>query len=123
MTVGSSAVLPSSSIPSSEVSETLLVWPGLFAVTFKLLLICPEFAADADIWNVALYLSISAMLSVPWAELFVEEMYVGPEVRLKLFPKPSVKVSLNPNPLIVTFPLFSIKISHPLKKTILIVWY
>ena len=49
VTVGSSAVFPSSSIPSSEVSETLLVCPGLFAVTFKLLLICPEFAADADI--------------------------------------------------------------------------
>ena len=63
--VGSLVVFPSSSIPSSEVSDTLLVCPGLLAITFKLLSICPEFAAEADIWNVALYLSLSAMLSVP----------------------------------------------------------
>ena len=65
VTVGSLVVFPSPSIPSSEVSETLLVCPGLLAVTFRLLSICPEFAAEADIWNVALYLSISAMLSDP----------------------------------------------------------
>ena len=63
--VGSLIVFPSSSIPSSEVSDTLLVCPGLLAITLKLLSILPVFAAEADIWNVARYLSISAILSVP----------------------------------------------------------
>ena len=34
--VGSSTILPSPSFPSSEVSDTLFVWPGLLAITSTL---------------------------------------------------------------------------------------
>ena len=37
-TVGSSIAFPSVSFPSSEVSDTLLVWPGLLAMATALLL-------------------------------------------------------------------------------------
>ena len=44
-TVGSSTVLPSLSSPSSEVSVTLLLWPGEEAAPVTILLIDPVLAA------------------------------------------------------------------------------
>ena len=45
--VGSSVVLPSVSSPSSEVSDTLLDWPGLLPVTTALLITLPVIAVAA----------------------------------------------------------------------------
>ena len=45
--VGSSVVLLSVSSPSSEVSETLFVWPGLLAVATALLITLPVLAVAA----------------------------------------------------------------------------
>ena len=46
ITVGSSIIFPSPSSPSSEVSETLLVCPGLLAVTSTLLITLVVLAAS-----------------------------------------------------------------------------
>ena len=50
-TVGSSVVFPSPSSPSSEVSETLLDWPGLLATAIALLTILVVLAA----WELITY--------------------------------------------------------------------
>ena len=44
--VGSSTVFPSTSFPLSLVSETLLLWPGLLAVTFAEFIILPVSISD-----------------------------------------------------------------------------
>ena len=50
VSVGSSSVFPSLSMPSSLVSETLFVWPGLFAITVSEFDTEPVLAAAACIW-------------------------------------------------------------------------
>ena len=47
-TVGSSMVLPSLSSPSSLVSETFPVWPGLFTIAVAVFTTLPE--AITDCW-------------------------------------------------------------------------
>ena len=94
-TVGSFIVFPSVSSPSSEVSLTLFDWPGVLAVTIALLEILPVVAASLLIKNVAEYVAVSPIVSVPWEEPADADTNDGPEVRVRLNPWPSVSWSVN----------------------------
>ena len=106
VTVSSLVVSPSLSSPSSEVSVTLLLCPGLLAVANAVFETLPVFA----VFTVTKYdeekVAISPTVNVPWEEPALLETKVGPLVKDKLLLLPSLIVSFNANPLKVTLPLF-----------------
>ena len=107
VSVGSSVVFESLSIPSSLVSETVLEVTWVLPTTTKVFDTLPELAAPDEIWYEAEYVTMPSTFNDEEVDPAVPETKVGAEVKVRAFPLPSLKLSLNVKELMDTFPLFS----------------